>query len=130
MAIARGWCPHAGKYPSPREIPPRGSRAAARLGNLLKTLHETHFAPLFAGVTLGIALLFSRVGPMAGPTLLSAVFGTTVLLWLVTRSCVTVAPRMPVGIVSRSMFATYEVVLSALLGGSMTAKTLAVMLLG
>jgi hypothetical protein len=67
---------------------------------------------------------------MAGPTFLSVVFGTTGLLCLVTRICVTVAPRMPVGIASRSMLATYEVVLSALLAGSMIAKTVAVMLLG
>jgi uncharacterized transporter YbjL len=110
-------------------MPPRG-RAAARLGNLLKTLHETRFAPLFAGIALGIALLFSRVGPMAGSTFLSAVFGTTGLLCLVARICVTVAPRMPVGIASRSMLATCELLLSALLAGSMITKTAAVMPLG
>jgi hypothetical protein len=67
---------------------------------------------------------------MAGPTLVSALFGTTGLLCPVDRICVTVAPRMPVGIASRSMLATCEVLLSALLAGSMIGKTAAVILLG
>jgi hypothetical protein len=129
VAIARGSCPHAGKYPSPREIPPRGSRAAARLGNLLKTLHETRFAPPFAGVALGIALRSPRRAD-GRADLLSALFGTTGHLCPVDRICVTVAPRMPVGIASRSMLATCEVLLSALLAGSMIGKSAAVILLG
>jgi putative transport protein len=68
----------------------------------------------------GIALFFAAVGLAAGEKFFETVLSATGLKWLVAGACVTMAPLLIVGVISRVILKMNFMDISGLLAGSMT----------